>query len=330
MNRRTFLKTSALLMSGALISPRLTPAPPPKSQVALVKTTDRTAGVKQVLNLLAFNAVKGKKLFLKPNFNSADPAPGSTHNDTLSALILELQRLGAEHITVGDRSGMGNTRAVMEQKGIFRMAEELDFDALVFDELAAGDWVLQQIPGSHWKTGFAIARPVLAADGVIQTCCLKTHRFGGHFTLSLKNSVGLAAKWLPGESYNFMNELHGSSHQRRMIAEINAAYQPDLIVLDGVEALVEGGPDKGKLVQAEVILAGTDRIAIDAVGVAILRYFGTTPAVSQGAIFEQEQLARAVELGLGISGPDQIELITGDEASAAYAQKIQAILQGSV
>ncbi len=98
---------------------------------------------------------------------------------------------------------------------------------------------------------------------------LKTHRFGGHFTLSLKNSVGLAGKYLPGDGYNYMQELHGSEHQRRMIAEINAAYQPALIVMDGVEAFVRGGPDRGDLVAANVMLAGTDRVAIDAVGVAL-------------------------------------------------------------
>jgi uncharacterized protein (DUF362 family) len=331
MNRRTFLKASTVLGSAALLSPwfKFSPgaAANATAQVAFVKTQDRAAGVKKALDLLGFKGVKGKYLFLKPNFNSADPAPGSTHADTLSSLIQALQTLGAARITLGDRSGMGNTRTVMEQKGIFGMAEELGFETIVFDELTADDWVLQQLPDSHWQQGFAVARPVLEADGVIQTCCLKTHRYGGHFTLSLKNSVGLAAKWLPGERYNYMTELHGSSQQRRMIAEINATYQPDLVVLDGVEAFVEGGPDQGKKVKANVILAGSDRVAIDAVGVALLRYFGTTPAVSQGAIFEQEQIARAVELGLGVDGPDKIELITGDSASAAYAKQIQEILQ---
>ena len=60
---------------------------------------------------------------------------------------------------------------------------------------------------------------------------------------------------------------------------------------------------------------------------AILRYFGTTPAVSQGSIFQQEQIARAVELGLGVDGPEEIELITDDPQSAAYAGEIQQILQ---
>ena len=70
------------------------------------------------------------------------------------------------------------------------------------------------------------------------------------------------------------------------------------------------------MVQSNVILAGTDRVAIDAVGVALLRHFGTTPEVSQGAIFEQEQIARAVELKIGVTSPKQIELVTGDPESA--------------
>jgi len=75
-----------------------------------------------------------------------------------------------------------------------------------------------------------------------------------------------------------------------------------------------------------VILAGTDRVAIDAVGVALLRHFGTTEEVSRGRIFEQEQIARAVELNLGVASPNQIELVTDDAASSEYARKIQEVL----
>lgn len=62
-----------------------------------------------------------------------------------------------------------------------------------------------------------------------------------------------------------MSELHSSPHQRLMIAEINKAYQPALVLLDGVEALVNGGPEAGKQVKSNVILAGTDRVAVDVV-----------------------------------------------------------------
>jgi uncharacterized protein (DUF362 family) len=183
-----------------------------------------------------------------------------------------------------------------------------------------------QVAGSHWRRGFALARPALDADGIVQACCLKTHRFGGHFSLSLKNLVGLVAARIPGERYRYMIELHLSRHQRRMIAEINAACRTDLIVVDGVDAFVSGGPNRGKLADAQVILAGTDRIAVDAVGVAILRHLGTTPRVGRGPIFGLEQIARAVELDLGVHGPGEIELVGADTESEDFAVQIRAVL----
>lgn len=296
------------------------------SKVAFVKTRNRAQGVRRALEWLDIGPVQGKVLFVKPNLNSADPAPGSTHVDVLRTVVSFLQQAGAARITVGDRSGMGNTRSVMEKTGVLKLAEEMGFESLVLDELDASGWQHKQPEGSHWQRGFAVARPALDADAVVLCCCLKTHRFGGHFTLSLKNSVGLVAKQVPGEGYDYMRELHSSPFQRVMIAEINQAYQPSLVVLDGVTAFTEGGPDKGPLVDAQVVLAGTDRIAVDAVGVSLLRYYGTTPEVSRGKVFEQEQIARAVELGLGVQSPDQIEMITEDSESAAYADEIRSIL----
>ncbi|HEY43399.1 MAG TPA: hypothetical protein G4O11_05385, partial [Anaerolineae bacterium] len=62
------------------------------------------------------------------------------------------------------------------------------------------------------------------------------------------------------------------------------------------------------------------------IGVAVLRYFGTTSAVEQGSIFQQEQIARAVELNLGVADPESIELITSDPESEAYAAEIWELL----
>jgi uncharacterized protein (DUF362 family) len=291
--------------------------------IALVRTQDRAAGVRRALELLDANPVRGDHVLLKPNFNSADEAPGSTHPDTLRTLLVELENRGARSIAVGDRSGMGDTRAVMQQKGVFDLAEELGFSTVVFDELEETDWVLQQSPDYYWSNGYAVPKMLLDAERVVQICNLKTHRYGGHFTLSLKNSVGFAAKTVPGEGHDYMRELHGSPHQRHMIAEINTSYEPSLILMDGVEAFVEGGPANGKRVSSGVVLAGTDRVAMDAVGVAILRMFGTTPEVSKGRIFEQEQIARAVELDLGVDSPDKIALVTGDSDGEAYANQVR-------
>jgi len=294
--------------------------------VALVKTRDRAEGVRRALELFGYNPVQGKQVLLKPNFNSADAPPASTHLDTLGALVQELKRLGAESITVADRSGMGITSEVMAQLQVPALAEELGFALLSFEDLGAEDWEMVQPEGSHWKAGFPIARQCLEAGALVQTCCLKPHRFGGHFTMSLKNSVGMVASKVPGGTHAYMSELHGSPHQRLMIAEINAAYEPDLVVLDGVEAFVSAGPDRGKHAWGEVVLAGTDRVAIDAVGLALLKHLGYTGVASRGAIFAQQQLARAVELGLGVDAPEKIKLVTDDADSAAYAAVIGEVL----
>jgi uncharacterized protein (DUF362 family) len=144
--------------------------------------------------------------------------------------------------------------------------------------------------------------------------------------MSLKNTVGLVAKRVPGLDYNFMDELHDSSYQRQMIAEANLAYRPALVVMDAVECFVDGGPDKGKVAQPDVILAATDRVAIDAVGVAILREKGTNETVSRGRIFEQDQIARAAELGIGAASAEKIEIVTADGESEGYAEKLSTIL----
>ena len=296
------------------------------SQVAFVKTRDRAQGVRQAVEMLGLNDVSSKNVFIKPNFNSPDPAPGSTHPDVLRTIVSMLHENGADQITVGDRSGMGDTRYTMEKIGVFQMAEELGFNILIFDDMPAEDWITIQPPKSRWRQGFPFARPCLETEVIIQACCLKTHRFGGHFSMSLKNSVGMVAKRNLVDNYDFMRELHSSPHQRRMIAEINTAYTPHLIVLDGVEAFISGGPDNGGRALSEVVLAGTDRVAIDAVGVALLRYHGCQTEAARGKIFQQDQLKRAVQLGLGVDSPDKIQFLTGDAESAAYATRIQEIL----
>jgi uncharacterized protein (DUF362 family) len=293
------------------------------TKVALVSTRNRNEGVRNAIGLLELRSFRSKRVVLKPNFNTADPTPGSTHNDTLRALVLALQQMGAKEITLAERSGPGDsTRSVMERKGIFKLAQELNFKIFNLEEAGPEGWSKIEPTDSHWSQGFHFPRIYLEAESIVQTCCLKTHAYGGHFTLSLKNSVGL----VPLKDCPYMGELHSSRYQRQMIAEINTAYSPDLVVLDGVEAFVNGGPDHGTKVEADVMLAGTDRVAIDAVGVAILRLLGTTPEVSRGAIFGQEQIGRAAELGLGVSSAREIQLVTGDTWSEAMAMQVRNIL----
>jgi uncharacterized protein (DUF362 family) len=298
------------------------------SAVYLVRTTDRAEGIRRGLAVLGMQSPAGKRVVVKPNFNSADEFPASSHLDTLRHLVRHAQQGGAASVTVADRSGMGNTRQVMERKGVFALAKEMGFEAVALEELPLEAWSEERLPGGHWSRGVLFPRLFQEADLTLQTCCLKTHRYGGHFTIALKNSVGMVAKTHPRDQYNYMGELHGSPHQRRMIAEINQLYSPALVVMDGLEAFTDGGPESGTLVKPQVMVLGADRVAVDAVGVAILRLHKGNATISRGRVFDQEQIARAAALGLGARGPEEVDLVTDDPESRKLADQIRTILKG--
>jgi len=337
ISRRKFIALtsfigSALLLSGVYTSISLRQSIPPlkppeeRAKVFIASAENKQASIKQVLDNFHLENYDGTSVALKANFNSADPFPASTDITTLTTVIKALKNSGVKEMALGERSGMGNTRKILEDKGVFALSKKLGFKVVVLDELDKVEWLQISSDGIHWLNGFPIAKMFLEADKVVQLCCLKTHRFGGHFTMSLKNSVGLIAKQPPKSLYNYMAELHSSPFQRLMIAEINRFYKVDLVVMDAEKAFIKGGPEKGEIVKPNLILASRDRVAIDAVGVAILRLYGSTKEVMRGKIFELEQIKRAVELGVGVSSPEKIDLISLDEFSQEMSEKIKTFL----
>jgi uncharacterized protein (DUF362 family) len=327
MTRREFFAAGAglagvtVLSSGA--SRGFAAGPAAKARVVLVRTDSRTEGVKKCLGLLKIDPFKSRDVLVKPNFNTSDETPGSTHVDTLKAILGAVREKGAKTLAIGDRSGPEPTAQVFEKKGIPALAGTFDAKLLNFDELGPDGYVKIMPPGSHWKDGFLVARPVVETACVVSTCCLKTHQYGGVFTMSLKNSVGV----VPRKDTTLMRELHSSSQdQRRMIAEINYAYKPAVVILDGLVAFVDEGPMTGPRKDAGIFLAGTDRVAVDAVGVAVLKELGSNDAIMKPAVFAQEQIARAVELGIGVASAAAIDIVTPDAASEAYAEKLRKIL----
>jgi uncharacterized protein (DUF362 family) len=313
---------SSTLTTTATESSTPTNTPDPRTPIVLVKTRDRVTGIEKALRLWGQNPVLGKTVALKANFNSANLSPASTHRDTLRTLVQNLWALGATKITMPERSGSANTHTVLTELGIFDLATELNIDVVVLNDfLDQSNWEMVFPPGSHWQNGIPFSRFFRQADVIVQSCCLKPHHTGA-ITLSLKNSVGMVARYLNGINHDYMNEMHAGEIGKK-IAEINFAYTPSLILLDGVEAFISGGPDQGQKVWGDVILVGADRVAIDAVGLAVLRYLGYSGPASQGSIFQQEQISRAIDLGLGVNGPDKIRLVTDDIESQAYAMLVQ-------
>ena len=289
------------------------------AKVAVALEKDRRLAAKKVARAFGMPYFAEKDVLIKPNLNTSDPAPGSTHIDTLSSVLELIKPDGPKSITVADRSGPMNTRQVFEEKGLFELGKEEGFDCLVLDEMSDDMYKKFQPPGSHWKDGFLFARPVVRADRVVCLCCLKTHQYGGHFTMSLKLATGMVHR-------DNMDELHSSRHQREMIAEMNYAYEPNIVIMDGVEAFYAGGPMHGSLWRANLTFASRDRVALDAVGVAALKMHGTTSEIERRPVFMQDQIRRAAELGLGVQEAKEIEIVPVDIASEDVCQRIGDVL----
>ena len=250
----------------------------PPTKIALHMTQNRVEGVTTVMELLEYPSMEGKSVVLKPNFNTADPAPASTHNDTLSQIVKEINSRSASGICLAERSYQ-SFNTVISTKGVDTLAQNLGFE---IRDLNLDDYTVFNNEQLHWQNGFRLPQTIANAEYIVATCCLKTH-FIGIITMSLKLGVGI----LPALH---MQELHNSPIINSMIAEINLAYKPDLIIMDGVDTFINGGPSSGTRVAGNIFVAGTDRIAVDAVGTAILKDLGS-PRVG-GKIFDLEQMHR--------------------------------------
>ena len=308
----------------AALPARLVAATPPaRGRVVVVVQPDRAKAVAACLEAFDFKACEGKDVAVKANYNSDDPFPASTHPATLAALLGELKRRRAASLALGERSGMGDTRSVLERTGAARVVADAGGRVVVLDDLPREGW--RPFAADHWPQDFHAARLFTDAACAVQTMCCKTHRFGGHVTLALKNTVGLVAKRVPGARHDWMQDLHGSAHQRAMIAEINLAWRPALGVMDCLEAFTDGGPEQGTRAAPGVFLASDDRCALDAAAIALLRLHGMRGPAGRGPIGATDQLARALALGLG-AAPPTVEVVAADAGAREVARRITAEL----
>jgi len=301
-----------------------------QSPVALARNADRNSALKVATNLLGKIDFGGKELYLKANYNSPDPFPATTHPETLAGVVAFLRESNCGAITLVERSGMGLTRDVWQSLRVTELAEKLELHLLALEDLSSGQWRKEDLPGSNWKAGIEVPEFLNRDAFIIQICNLKTHRFGGVFSGSLKNSVGLVAKYgQVNAGYNYMAELHSSAQQGAMIAEVNVIYEPKLIIMDAMQVFTSGGPEMGEIASPEVMLASGDRLAIDAAGVALLRLQREVPdqPLNLRAVYEQDQIRRAAELNLGAKSAGEIRFLSGDVRGSLLASQLEAILQ---
>lgn len=261
----------------------------PKTSKITVEKSLKQAILKAVETLGGFKKFikKGDVVFLKPNFNTADPFPASTDLDFLKTATELVYVSGAKVVMIGESSTMSiNSRKVMEDLKVFDLQKMRQPPRIyVFEE---GSWIKNKIPKGEYLKSVRIPKIIERPDKLIYLPCLKTHSYA-QYTGALKLSVGFMK---PVERI----PLH-TRHLQEKIAELNTLFNPDLIIMDARKCFINRGPSEGDLAEPNLILASTDRVAIDIEGIKIIQsYKGNSLAdvVPQ----ELPQIKRAIELGL--------------------------------
>jgi uncharacterized protein (DUF362 family) len=247
----------------------------------------------------------GQSVLIKPNVNSDDPHPGTTNPEVVFEVVKMVRERGAKRIIVADRSNpWWDTLKAMKKVGIYEAAVQGGAEVVVFGK---GDYVKVNPENSyHWPQGFYLPDLVRQVDHVISLPVAKTHIIAD-FTMGIKNWVGL----LPPSDRKY---LHSKEREKdcfgSMISEIHLGRKPSFLVMDATKVFVSGGPSHGDLAEPGLVIASSDLVANDVIGLALLKTLGTIEEIQKKSVWDQPQIKRGVELGLGVKGPAEIILRT--------------------
>lgn len=272
--------------------------------VGLSRNGDTLESVKTAVDLAGGLGIKsGATVMIRPNANTADRPPGSTNPEVLRGAIREVKKYKPGKVIVAEKSMSSlNTEVVLRKLGLWQIAEEEEVDEiLTFDHMKRQR--VEPKGAYSWPYGFHVPEFLESIDYTVALPVIKTH-WTATFTMGLKSQISITSdrdrRELPhGQNWDV---IFGN-----MIAESNLIYRPDFYISDATKCFVTDGPNIGTLREPEIVLATSDVVANDTVGLALLKTLGTIPKIQNYSVWAQPQIKRAVELGLGVKGREEIE-----------------------
>lgn len=271
--------------------------------IGLSRNKDTLESVRAAVELAGGLGVKeGDTVLIRPNANTADLPPGSTNPEILKGAIREARKCNPGKIIIAEKSMTTlNTEMVLRKLGLWQAAEAEGADEiLTFDYMKRVH--VKPDNASSWPEGFYVPEFLASVDYTIALPVIKTH-WTATFTMGLKSQISITAdldrRQLP----------HGQQRDMffgNMIAESNLVYRPDFYISDATKCFVTNGPNIGTLREPGIVLASPDVIANDAVGLALLKTLGTVSKIQEHSVWTQPQIKRAIELGLGVRGKEEI------------------------
>jgi uncharacterized protein (DUF362 family) len=209
------------------------------------------------------------QVLVKPNL--VTPIESGTGVITDCQVTEAVIRLALEcrpkRVVIGEGSGYGydvigaraDTWDAFKRSGTYEVAERLGIDCV---DLNREPSVSVEIPDYFVMDRVLIAKTVIESDVIISVPVLKTHR-RTIITLSLKNMKGV----MPGREKRKTHQLG----LERAIVDLNQIVKPHFTIVDGLVGL--GGLWEGEdAAHMNLILAGQDPVAVDAVGARVMGF----------------------------------------------------------
>jgi len=256
------------------------------TKVAIVRGTNPQDMTVKALKLTAAHEVlpKGKPVLIKPNYiNSRHPSTGiTTDSRVIEGVVKFLRKHNVREILIGEGSGFADTFEAFRVAGVDIVAEKWNVKLV---DLNKDEFVEVKPRNPLALRRVEIAKTALEST-IISVPKLKPHRLAG-VTLSLKNMMGAVTP--KGSLHNHLNQK---------IVDLVSVIKPSVAVIDGIIA-GEGHETSGNPVEMNLVIAGTDPVAVDAVGAAVM---GIPPQ-------KVKHLRLAEETGLGTCLLERIDIV---------------------
>ncbi len=263
--------------------------------VAITKTgpvpdgTEIDLAVRKALSLLGDLSdiiVPGSLILIKPNLVAVPDGCNTgavTHPEVAKAVADFVSELGAKPVIAESSAAGVDTEKVIEAIG-YQSLRQQGYEVI---DLKKTKSVTLEIPGGRQITEVKIFELVKQVDAIISVPVLKTHD-QTEATLSLKNLKGLVP-----------DQVKKDFHSEGVFdctLDLISAIKPVLAVVDGIYCQEGLGPIFGKTVEMDLIVAGRDLVAVDAVCGAIMDF-------EPGEVL---LTVKAAERGLGCDNLGQI------------------------
>ncbi len=204
---------------------------------------------------------KGSRVAILPNTQSRHPG-SYTKPDVVRSVIRMCQEAGAAEVNC--LSWL--TPKHWEDSGLDKAVKEEGANLKLIDRDDESLYKAVPVPKGVALKEAQIMKEFFNNDVFIDMPITKDHA-GNKFTGTMKNLMGLNFR-VNNRTFhkeNWTTDQSAIEHLDQCIADLNTVIEPTLCVVDATEFITTNGPfGPGKLIKPQKIVAGTDRVAIDA------------------------------------------------------------------